>query len=163
MKYLVISTYERNSSLNGIFINLEEAQKRMRELLEKHFNEQLEDSIHSYDEDFDWGITERSCWSSASDEEFDVNIVEVEEEKNFLVVSFKERVFSYHGCFEKEMEAYCHMEDLFEKYFEKDLQINLNDCFDSRDDEWGLEPEFAWSNFYGRNFDINIFQIKEID
>ena len=163
MKYLVVSTYERISEKEGVFLTLDDAQRKMQNLLEEHFSKRLEESLEDYGEDFDWGITERSCWSNASEEEFDVNIVEIETDNEYIVVSFKERIFSYNGSFKTEVQAYSYMEKLIKEYFEKDLEEDIADCENSRDDEWGIESDFAWSNMNGKNFDINILTIKEND
>ena len=77
----------------------------------------------------------------------------------FIVIYTKERNSELKGVFETLDDAQKCMEDNLEKYFEEELSVSREEVEDEIDDEWGIEEKLAWSNLYGRNLDINIFEI----
>lgn len=77
----------------------------------------------------------------------------------FIVIYTEERNSELKGVFETLKDAQRCMEDNLEKYFEEELNVSREEVEDEIDDEWGIEEKLAWSNLYGRNLDINIFEI----
>lgn len=77
----------------------------------------------------------------------------------FIVIYTEERNSELKGVFETLDDAQKCMEDNLEKYFKEELNVSREEVEDEIDNEWGIEEKLAWSNLYGRNLDINIFEI----